>query len=225
MWTERHRARHEARLKQMVSRCAAREVAGWLERADPPRSKAATPTLPVVLAIAWHLRVGGGWRALPPGMPPWRTVYGWFRRWLALGLFDRLLRDLAHLRRRAAGRGPKPRLAIIDTQTVKCIPVRGPRGYDAAKRVLGRKRVALVDAEGNWLAIAVVPASTQDRDTLPALDVGKAAWPSLRLAILDGAFAAERCQEWSNLHGMRHHVVERDPAQKGFVVLAGRWVV
>jgi hypothetical protein len=41
----------------------------------------------------------------------------------------------------------------------------------------------------------------------------------------NGAFAAERCQEWSNLHGMRHHVVERDPAQKGFVVLAGRWVV
>jgi transposase len=154
-----------------------------------------------------------------------QTIYGWFRRWLALGLFDRLLRDLARLRRRAAGRGPQPRLAIIDTQTVKCIPVRGPRGYDAAKRVLGRKRVALVDAGGNWLAIAVVPASTQDRDTLPALDAGKAAWPSLRLAVMDGAFAAERCREWSNLHGMSHHVVERDPGQKGFVVLAGRWVV
>lgn len=76
-----------------------------------------------------------------------------------------------------------------------------------------------------WPSVAVVPASTQDRDTLPALDVGKAAWPSLRLAIRDGAFAAERCQEWSNLHGMRHQGVERDPDQKGFVVLAGRWVV
>lgn len=225
MWTERHRARHAAGLKQMVSAHAAREVAGWLERADPPRSEAATPALPVVQAIAWHLRIGGGWRALPSGMPPWRTVYGWFRRWLALGLFDRLLRDLARLRRRAAGRRPQPRLAVIDTQTVKCIPVRGPRGYDAAKRVLGRKRVALVDAEGNWLAIAVVPASVQDRDVLPALDGGKAAWPSLRLAILDGAFAAERCREWSSLHGMRHHVVMRDPSRKGFVVQAGRWVI
>ena len=125
----------------------------------------------------------------------------------------------------APGRKPKPRLAIIDTHTVKCIPVRGPRGYGAANRVLGRKRVALVDAEGNWLAIAVVPASVQDRDTLPALDAGKAAWPSLRLAVFDGAFAAERCREWSNLHGMGHHVVQRDPDQKGFVVLAGRWVV
>jgi len=65
----------------------------------------------------------------------------------------------------------------------------------------------------------------QDRDTLEALDASKAAWPSLREAILDGAFTAAHCQEWSNRHGMRHRVVARDPAQKGFVVLAGRWVV
>jgi transposase len=148
--------------------------------------------------------------ALPAGMPPWRTVYGWFRRWQALGLFERMMRDLARLRRRAVGRRPQPRLAIIDTQTVKCLPVRGPRGYDAAKRVVGRKRVALVDAEGHWLAVAVVPASVQERDTLGALDDGKAAWPSLRVA---------------NLHGMRHEIVTRSADQKGFAVLLRRWVV
>jgi len=114
-------------------------------------------------------------------------------------------------------------LAVIDTQSVKCVPVRGLRGFDAAKKVLGRKRVALVDADGNWLAVAVVPANVQERDTLPALDGGKQAWPSLREAVLDGAFTAARCQEWSNLHGMRHRVVERDPEQKGFVVLERRW--
>ncbi len=103
--------------------------------------------------------------------------------------------------------------------------MRGPRGHDAAKRVVGRKRVALVDADGNWLAVAVVPASVQERDTLSALDYGKAAWPSLRAAILDGAFTAERCREWSNLHGMRHEVVTRPPDQKGFAVLPRRWVV
>jgi putative transposase len=215
----------------MVSTCAVEELARWLERVDPPRSERATPVLPVISAIAWHLRVGGPWRALPGDFPAWRTVYGWFRRWLELGLFDRLLCDVARLRRRAAGRKPEPTLGIIDTQSVKsafraakapAIPVRGPRGYDAAKKVLGRKRVALVDADGTWLAIAVVPASTQERDTLPALDAGKAEWPSLRQAILDGAFVAERCQEWSNAHGMRHRVVERDPGQKGFVVLKRR---
>ena len=225
MWTKAHRARHEARLKEVVSWHAVGEVARWLERADPPRSARAIPYRAVVCALAWHLRVGGAWRALPPGLVHWRTAYGWFRRWLALGLFEPLLRQVARRCRRAVGRKSEPRLTIIDTQSVACIAVRGPRGYDAAKKVLGRKRVALVDAEGIWLAVAVVPASVQDRDCLDALTAGKQAWPSLRGAVLDGAFVAERCQRWCNFHGMRRRVVERDPAQKGFVVLERRWVV
>jgi transposase len=225
MWTEAHRARHEARLKSMVTMQAVGQVAAWLERADPPRSGRATPRVAVVGAIAWHLRVGGAWRALPRRFPPWRTVYGWFRRWQALGLFEAVLRHVAGLRRRDRGRTAGPRLAVIDTQSVKCIPVRGPRGFDAAKKVLGRKRVALVDADGVWLAVAVVPGNVQDRDGLEALSAGKACWPSLREAVLDAAFVAERCREWCHLHGMRHRVVERDPGQKGFVVLQGRWIV
>ena len=225
MWSEAHRARHEARLKEMAAAGAVGELARWLERADPPRSGRRTPTRPVVAALAWHLRVGGAWRALPAGFPPWRTVYGWFRRWLEAGLLDAVLRDIARLRRRSVGRRPAPRLGIIDTQAVKCIAVRGPRGYDAGKKVWGRKRVALVDAEGHWLAVAVVPAAVQDRDTPPALDAGKAHWPSLREAVYDGAFAAERCRAWSNLHGLRHRIAARDPAAKGFVVVARRWVV
>ena len=114
---------------------------------------------------------------------------------------------------------------MIDTQSVKCSPVRGPRGYDAAKKVVGRQRIALVDADGAFLAVAVVPANVQDRDGLAALSVGKGDWPSLRVAVLDGAFTAERCRDWCHLHGMRHRVVERDPDQKGFVVLENRWVV
>lgn len=91
--------------------------------------------------------------------------------------------------------------------------------------MLGRKRVALVDADGTWLAIAVVPTATQERDTLPALDAGKAEWPSRREAILDGGFVAERCRDWSNRHGMRHRVVQCDLDQMGFVVLERHWVV
>ncbi len=104
MWTEAHRARHDARLKEIVSLHTVAQVARWLERADPPRSGRATPYVAVVRAIAWHLRIGGAWRALPPGGPHWRTVYGWFRKWMSLGLFDRLLEDVARRRRRARGR-------------------------------------------------------------------------------------------------------------------------
>ena len=225
MWTDAHRGRHEADVKEIVTRCSVEEMARWLEQADPPTSEGATDYTRVVTGIAWHLRVGGGWRALPAEFAHWRTVYGWFRRWCEKGLFDQVMREVAQRRRRAAGRRAIPRLGIIDTQVVKCIPVRGPRGYDAGKRVLGRKRVALVDGDGNWLAISVVPASVQDRDTLPALDVGQAHWPSLREAVYDGAFIAERCEAWSHMHGMRHTVVERPRGQKGFVTLPRRWVV
>ncbi|MGH1573421.1 IS5 family transposase [Methylobacterium sp. P31] len=225
MWTDRHRTRHETRLKDMVLQASLDEVARFLERADPPGSPDATPARRVLAGIAWHLRVGGGWRALPTGFPPWRTVYGWFRRWIDKGLFEALMRSLARLQRQRCGRRTGSRLAIIDTQSVKCIGVRGPRGYDGAKKLVGRKCVALVDAEGHVLALAVVPANVQDRDTLLALDDGKEQWPSLRLAILDGAFTAERCQDWCNLHGMRHRVVEKQPDQKGFVVLERRWLV
>ena len=180
---------------------------------------------------------GRGGRAAPPGQSQSpapdeaefvgcdQTIYGWFRRWLDLGLFEILLRDVARRRRRKAGRQPGPTLGIVDTQVVKCVAVRGPRGYDAGKKVLGRKRVALVDAEGHWLAVAVVPASVQDRDAPEALDAGKARWPTLREGVYDGAFAAERCRAWSSRHGMCHRVVECGPAARGFIVLARRWVV
>jgi hypothetical protein len=73
--------------------------------------------------------------------------------------------------------------------------------------------VVRVDADGTWLAIAVLPASVQERDTLPALDQGSTEWPSLRVGIFDGAFTADRCRESANVHGMRHHLVSRDPTK------------
>ena len=107
----------------------------------------------------------------------------------------------------------RARLSIIDTQAVKCIPVRGPRGYDAHKKVLGRKRVALVDADGTWLAVAVVPASVQDRDTLEALDparrrgpaCGRRSWigPSPQRAAKSGRTGMACATVWSSVTPLR----------------------
>src|SRR4029078_8635587 len=121
MWTEAHRARHDARLKEIVSLNAVAQVARWLERADPPRSGRATPYAAVVRTIAWHLRIGGPGRGRPPGGPHWRTVYGWFRKWLEQGLFDRLLADVARRRRRGGGRRAGARLGILHTQIDKLL--------------------------------------------------------------------------------------------------------
>src|SRR5205085_10857234 len=140
MWTEAHRARHEPGLKGLVAACAVEEIAGWLERADPPRSGRATPVRRVVGAIAWHLRVGR-----PLARPAGRLA--------AVADRLRLVPPLARagpVRRPAAGRGAPPAargreaagadaVAIVDTQAVRCIGVRGPRGSDAAQGVVGRE--------------------------------------------------------------------------------------
>src|SRR4051812_16706600 len=105
MGTEAHRARHEPGLKAVVAAGAVEAIAAWLGRADPPRSGRATPARRVVGAIAWHLRVGGPWRAPPAGWPPWRTVYGWVRRWLGVGPFDAPLRGGARPPRGQGGGG------------------------------------------------------------------------------------------------------------------------
>ena len=103
MWTQAHRARHDARL-EIVSMNAIGQGARWLERVDPPRSGRATLYGAGVRAIAWHLRIGGAWRALPPGWPHGRTVSGqrirvnglrhrgwlrgnWGRSWPVCGVF------------------------------------------------------------------------------------------------------------------------------------------
>src|SRR4051794_41489784 len=109
MWTEAHRARHDAHLKEIVSLNAVAQVARWLERADPPRSRRATPYRAVVRAIAWHLRIGGPWRALPPGGPHWRAVYGWVCKRQGEGVFEPLLGGVAPPPPPAPGRPGQPR--------------------------------------------------------------------------------------------------------------------
>src|SRR4051794_41942771 len=103
MWTEAHRARHDVRLKEIVSWNAVAQVARWLERVDPPRSGRATPYAAVVRAIAWHLRIGGPWRGLPPGGAPRRTLDGWVWQMVGGGGFGRLLGGVGRPRRRPGG--------------------------------------------------------------------------------------------------------------------------
>ena len=89
----------------------------------------------------------------------WPGALAHVYRWQGLGLLDALPRRVAALSRRAVGRRPGPRLAVTSTQSIPCIPACGPRGCNATKKMQRRKRVALVDADGTWLAIAVVLAS------------------------------------------------------------------
>jgi putative transposase len=228
-WTAEDRREYAPAIQEVLRRGMLVRLATAIDTIDPP-AKVGRPrdwsTL-AMLGALWHLaRDGRVWRRLPvgPALPPHQSVRSRFLRWRLRAVLDRALAVLVACRRLAAGRKRRPTAAIVDTQSVRTGPQRGPRGYDAHKKVEGRKRVLMVDVGGDPLGVRVVPADVQDRDALAALAPDLAAHPSLRLAWMDLGFAAERCGEFLARHGIVQELVGT-PGRRGFVVEPRRWKV
>ena len=146
----------------------------------------------VLDAIFYLLRTGCQWRLLPKRFPPKSTVFGYFRRWWQDGTLLGLYYGLLVLARHAAGREAQPTAAIVDSQSVKTSESGGPRGYDAGKKINGRKRHVLVDTLGFLLRGIVHPAGVQDRDGLASLLTRiRRRFPWLRLLFADGGYQGE----------------------------------
>src|SRR5680860_1589966 len=118
------------------------------------------PRYEIINAIFYMLRTGCAWRHLPHDLPPWQTVYWHFRRWRDDGSVDRIHDALRDRLRDADGRDPMASAGIVDAQSVKGADTVGTptRGYDAGKRVNGRKRHIVVDTLGLLLVVAVTAA-------------------------------------------------------------------
>ena len=117
----------------------------------------------VIDAIFYLLRTGCQWRQLPREFPSWSTVYWYFRLWQRSGVWVRLQREFYRLARIRSGRAECPSVVIMDGQSVKTTEVGGTRGFDAFKRVKGRKRHILVDTVGLPIANRVEAADVSDR--------------------------------------------------------------
>ena len=194
----------------------------------------------MVDACCYVLRTGCSWTMLPKSFPPWLTVHKSFSRWAAQGKFEALQQRLREQWRQRIERNATPSAAVIDSQATRISPQGGTSGYDAGKKVKGRKRHLVVDTLGLLLAVTVTAASVQDRDGAPEVVAQACAkYQTIERLYADSAYAGQCAQRLEQENDIAVEVVRRPGAvgewdhpqmplfaeAGGFVILPKRWVV
>jgi transposase len=226
-WTAEDRRKYAPTIQEIMRQGMIARLAQTIEAIDPQPGigRQRVWSSLIMLQALWHLaRDGCAWRRLPRPLPPHTTVWSRLGRWRKLKVLERALAVVVACHRLARGRQRRPTAGIVDTQSVKTGPQAGPRGYDAGKKIRGRKRVLLVDTDGNLLGVQVVPADMHDQRALLALRPDLAAHPSLLLIWLDKGFAGEAPESFLAAFGVAAEIVHT-PGRKGFVLEKRRWKV
>ena len=226
MWSPTSRRQHSRAALRYGSDLTDAEWAILEPLLPPPcacRRKRKWPMRRIVEAIFFIMRAGCAWDMLPDGFPPFLTVYRWFARFRDDGTWERINHHLVMQDRERIGRAASPSAAVIDSQSAKTAEAGGPRGYDAGKKVKGRKRHALVDTDGRLIKLIVHPADIQDRDGGAALlKASRRSFPFVELVFADSAYAGEGV---ANATCITVQIVRKPDDQIGFKVHKRRWVV
>ena len=197
-------------------------------RPHPRGRKPSTDRRRVLDAIFYQTKNGCVWRDLPRDFPPYKTVYAYFERWRDDGTLGRVYEALHRRWRRSIGRDEDPSAGAIDSRSVQASSEAAERGKDPNKRVVGRKQHLCVDTEGLPIAVAVTVASAHDqRAAYELIDQAAARSPRLAKLWADGAYSGEPLASHAREQGVDLEVVSRPRGapERGFVVVARRWVV
>jgi putative transposase len=166
---------------------------------------------------------------LPKDFGPWQTIYGYFRNWNQDWTWQFIHDTLRDLVRTTEDKKRAPRAAIIDSQSVKTPDQAGERGYDAGKKINGRKRHLAVDTLGMILCVVVTSAGMQDRTAAKMLIQTLVEWfGKLQVIWADGGYMGKLVEWVKSLRPfgkLRLEIVRRRDRQKGFQVIPKRWIV
>jgi len=229
-WTEITRAQYRRDGLRYASDMTDEEWA-LIVRRLPPRQRLGRPRKvalrSVVEAILYILSTGCQWRLLPKEFPPYSTVQGYFYAWRDSGRWQQIVEALVTRARLQLDHAPTPTAAIIDSQSAPTTQAGGPRGFDAGKRINGRKRHIVTDTNGLLLAVHVHPANVQDcHGAVPLLKQLRRRFPKLRHVFADRVYRGKQLlNALSDSGAWSIEIVERPAGAKSFQLLPRRWVV